>query len=196
MLFQGQEFAASTPFLYFADHKPDLAASVKKGRAEFLAQFRSIATPEAQACLPDPGDVASFEQCKLDFEERRSHAPVYALHRDLLKLRREDPVFRSQRPRALDGAVLGEEAFVLRFFAEDGDDRLLVINLGRDVRLAPAPQPLLAPPLDHSWKTLWSSEDPRYGGSGTPTVETEEGWRIPGRSAVALFPQLSERTSL
>ena len=39
MLFQGQEFSASTPFLYFADHKPDLAKLVRQGRCEFLSQF-------------------------------------------------------------------------------------------------------------------------------------------------------------
>ena len=43
MLFMGQEFAASAPFLYFADHRGDLAANVGRGRREFLAQFPSIA---------------------------------------------------------------------------------------------------------------------------------------------------------
>ena len=49
MLFQGQEFAASSPFLYFADHHGALADQVRKGRAEFLAQFPSIATAEVDA---------------------------------------------------------------------------------------------------------------------------------------------------
>jgi maltooligosyltrehalose trehalohydrolase len=56
--------------------------------------------------------------------ERQRHAGIYALHRDLIKLRREDPVFRAQRYRGLDGAVLGPDAFVLRFFGENGDNRL------------------------------------------------------------------------
>lgn len=196
MLFQGQEFAASTPFLYFADHKPELAAAVKQGRAAFVAQFRSTATPEAQALLPDPGDAATFARCKLDFSERRHHAAVYALHRDLLKLRRVDPVFRMQRSRTLEGAVLDTEAFVLRFFAEDGADRLLVINFGRDLHFAPAPEPLLAPPLNRCWRTLWSSEDPRYGGSGTPALDTDEGWRIPGHAAVVLAPMFTHADPL
>ena len=82
--------------------------------------------------------------------------------------------------------MLGEEALVLRFFAADHADRLLLVNFGRDIHFAPAPQPLLAPPPDRAWKTLWSSEDPRYGGSGTPPLDTEEGWRIPGHAAVVL----------
>ena len=188
MLFQGQEFAASSPFLYFADHRAELANTIATGRAEFIAQFPSAATPEAQARLPDPRAQVTFESCKLDFEERRTHAEAYALHRDLLALRRGDPVFRRQSPRALDGAVLAPEAFVLRFFSEDGADRLLPVTLGRYLHLAPAPEPLLAPPAGCTWRTLWSSEDPRYGGSGTPPLETQSGWRISGHAAIALFP--------
>lgn len=188
MLFQGQEFAASTPFLYFADHKPELAAAVRKGRAEFMRQFPSVATPEMQHRLADPGDPETFERSKLDPAERERHAGMYALHCDLLKLRRDDPVFSSQRPDAVDGAVLGAEAFVLRYFGENGQDRLLVVNLGRDLHLEPAPEPLLAPPEGKRWVTLWSSEHPRYGGAGTPPLETDEGWRIPGHCAVALIP--------
>ena len=55
MLFQGQEFAASSPFLFFADHHAELARLVRKGRAEFLAQFRSLATAAMQAGLAASG---------------------------------------------------------------------------------------------------------------------------------------------
>jgi len=188
MLFQGQEFAASTPFFYFADFPEELAEKVRKGRAEFLAQFRSIATREARECLPAPDSRETFEQCKLDFAEREKNRPVYEMHRDLLRLRREDRVFSAQAPRALDGAVLGPEAFVLRLFGEGGDDRLLVVNFGADLNLNPAPEPLLAPPESKLWRVLWSSEDCRYGGSGTPPLETKLNWLIPGHAAVALAP--------
>ena len=85
MLFMGQEFAASSPFLYFADHDLGLAELVHKGRQEFLAQFRSLASPEVQDALPRPDDPSTFEQCKLDFTERQSHAGIYEMHRDLLE---------------------------------------------------------------------------------------------------------------
>ncbi|MCA1557841.1 MAG: malto-oligosyltrehalose trehalohydrolase, partial [Acidobacteria bacterium] len=163
MLFQGQEFAASTPFYYFADHNPELAELVRKGRVEFLAQFRSIAAPEMRACLADPASRESFERCKLDFSERERNRAVYEMHRDLLRLRREDNVF--SRQHIVDGAVLSEEAFVLRFFGAEGDDRLMLVNLGTDLNLNPAPEPLLAPPEDMLWTPLWSSEDCRYNGS-------------------------------
>jgi maltooligosyltrehalose trehalohydrolase len=189
MLFQGQEFAASSPFLFFADHQRDLAKAVRRGRAKFLGQFCSIADPAMQACLADPADPKTFERCKLDLSERQKHAPAYALHRDLLKLRRADPVFGRPRPRGLDGAVLGPHAFLLRYFAESGDDRLLLVNFGRDLHLAPAPEPLLAPPQEKAWTVLWSSEHPRYGGCGTAPLDTEEGWRVPGEAALVLVPR-------
>jgi maltooligosyltrehalose trehalohydrolase len=189
MLFMGQEFASSSPFLYFADHgSGELAEKVRRGRAEFLAQFRSVATRETRERLADPGDPSTFEHCKLDFKERESHAEVYALHRDLLRLRREDPVFNGRASRGLDGTVLTGDAFVLRFFGEGADDRLLVVNLGADVSVNPAPEPLLAPPAGRVWRTLWSSEAFRYGGTGTPPLETKNGWCLPGRAAVALHP--------
>ncbi len=193
MLFQGQEFCASAPFLYFADHVPELARNVSQGRMEFLAQFPSLKSPEMRACIPDPHEPSTFEICRLDLSERASHAPCYALHRDLLRLRREDPVFRAQGAGGLDGSVLTPEAFVLRFFSQ-GDDRLLIVNLGRDLHLVPAPEPLLAPPEGACWEVVWSSEDPRYGGCGAPPPEDREGgWRLPGQAAVVLRPRALER---
>jgi len=206
MLFQGQEFNASTPFLYFADHEPSLAERVKRGRAEFLAQFPSLALPEVQRTFDDPHDARTFERCKLDLGERDAHRTMYDMHRDLLRLRREDPCFRAQRPRGVDGAVLSDAAFALRFFGEDGDDRLLVDNLGRALHFDPAPEPLLAPPAGSRWETLWSSDDPRYGGLGTPVVDAPEvdqhvttgtpagerpaeNWRVPAECAVVLVPR-------
>jgi maltooligosyltrehalose trehalohydrolase len=192
MLFQGQEFASSSPFYFFADHNPELRELVKEGRIQFLSQFPSLARPETRACLVDPGDESVFRRCKLNFEERRLHADLYGMHKDLLRLRREDPVFSAQRPRGVDGAVLGEEAFVLRFFGEGGDDRLLLVNLGRDLHFDPAPEPLLAPPENRLWETIWSSEDPAYGGCGSPYPDGPDNWRLPAHAALAMRPKAIE----
>jgi maltooligosyltrehalose trehalohydrolase len=101
-------------------------------------------------------------------------------------LRREDPTFARERQGGLDGAVLGPEAFALRYFGEGGDDRLMLINLGRDLERRSIPDPLVAPPEGRIWTLLWSSEHPRYGGGGTPPIETKERWRIVGHAAVVL----------
>lgn len=188
LLFQGQEFCASTPFLYFADHHAELAALVREGRKNFLSQFRTVVGADAQGRLDDPADPQTFACSKLDLSEREKHADAYQLHEDLLRLRREDPVIRHHA--LIDGAVLGPEAFVLRYFSQDGtDDRLLCVNLGRELYLQPAPEPLLAPVADHGWATLWSSDNPAYGGAGTPdALETAANWILPGHAAVLLQP--------
>ena len=186
MLFQGQEFGASSPFLYFADLPPELAKLARAGRAEFLAQFPSLAGPEAQAALPDPADRLTFERSKLDLAERERHGATHALHVDLLRLRREDPVFRAQGAGSVDGAVLGSEVFALRFFgaAADSDDRLLCLNLGRDLTLPAVAEPLLAPSAGSAWTLLWSSEAVRYGGAGTPELDPSVRWFLPGHTAL------------
>jgi maltooligosyltrehalose trehalohydrolase len=184
MLFQGQEFAASTPFLYFADHRPDLARMVAEGRKNFLSQFSSIGNEESRSRLPAPHDLESFIRSKLDLTEREKNAPVYQMHTDLLKVRREDPVLNRPRVGGVDGAVLGPEVFALRFFSGAANDRLLVVNLGADFKLVPMSEPLLSDSPGTTWTLSWSSESPRYGGSGTPPIQRETGWRIPGHAAL------------
>ena len=186
LLFQGQEFASSGPFLYFADHSAELAPAVRRGRAEFLAQFPSIAAGPVEQ-LPDPADRATFERCKLDTGEREMHADVLALHRDLLALRRADPVIGAGA--RLDGAPLSDDALVLRYFDARHGDRLLVVNLGAQSELTIAPEPLLAPPEATRWSVVWSSDDPRYGGAGVIAPETDAGWHLPSESAVLLAPE-------
>jgi maltooligosyltrehalose trehalohydrolase len=183
MLFMGQEFGASNPFLFFADHHSDLAAKVYEGRKKFLAEFPEYATPEAQAAVPDPADEATFQRSCLDLSERRRNAPIYRLHKDLLRLRRDDAILTRQDRRSLDGATLSPQALVLRYMGPADDDRLLVVNLGPDLNFMPAPEPLLAPVRDGSWTLQWSSEHPLYGGPGIVNPLSEQGWRIPSATA-------------
>jgi maltooligosyltrehalose trehalohydrolase len=75
-------------------------------------------------------------------------------------------------------------------------DRLLLVNLGRDLVLHEAPEPLLAPPEGKSWAVRWSSDDWAYGGSGFAAPESDERvWRIAGESAVVLVPENSTKSS-
>jgi maltooligosyltrehalose trehalohydrolase len=185
MLFQGQEFAADSRFMFFADHQPELAAGVRKGRAKFMAQFPSVAALEKIHPLPDPSARQTFDQSKLDFRDRERNAWAYRLHRDLIALRRNDRVFASYST-SFDGAVLDTDAFLLRFFGGDGEDRLLLINLGRALVMRIVPEPLIAPPSGKSWTLLWSSEAGDYLGTGAIHPESPRGWRLPGFSATVL----------
>jgi maltooligosyltrehalose trehalohydrolase len=122
----------------------------------------------------------------LDWSERETHAEVLALHRDLIRLRKSDPIF-SRQDRNFDGAVLSRDSFILRFFSQDfRDDRLLVINLGREINFSPSPEPLLAPPANSEWQLLWSSDHPKYGGDSTAPLDSDLNWVIPARCAAAL----------
>jgi maltooligosyltrehalose trehalohydrolase len=184
LLFQGQEFSASNPFLYFADHDAELGQAVFDGRLKDIRRFCGPADAAAEH-FADPRELQTFLRSKLDLGERERHPAACALHRDLFRLRREDPVFSSQRADRIHGSVLAAEAFLLRYVGEAGDDRLLLINLGRDLDCRPASDPLLAPPTGMQWQLMWSSEDPRYGGPGTTPLDPRN-WNVPGHAAILL----------
>ena len=92
----------------------------------------------------------------------------------------------------MDGAVLSPEAFVLRYFSPPHGDRLLIVNLGADLPLSPIPEPLIAPPFGRTWRIIWSSEEPEYGGLGTCPPDLDANWRIPGSAAMALAAEAKQ----
>ena len=69
-----------------------------------------------------------------------------------------------------------------------GGDRLLIVNLGKDLHLGSTPEPLLAPMADSGWRACWCSEAPEYGGSGTVPCETKAGWILPAKCAAYFVP--------
>jgi maltooligosyltrehalose trehalohydrolase len=189
MLFQGQEFSSSAPFLYFADHGRELGEAVRRGRVEFLAQFPSLTDDRVIRTLALPGARETFTGCKLDLTERERHREAYDLHRDLLALRRDDSVLSRAGAYRPEGAVLGDGALLLRYIDAERGDRLVVMNLALDLDFTPAREPLLAPPLDTCWRLAWSSEAPQYGGQGAPPMNTDGPWRIPGSSTMYFVPE-------
>ena len=107
------------------------------------------------------------------------------LHRDLIALRRADPVLCGGYDE-IDSTAYGETVILIRFFSRHGD-RLLIVNLGADLTPQIYPHPLLAPPEHKAWQMMWSSEEPDYGGDGTYLPETDDGRRrFPGHAAVLL----------
>ena len=190
MFFQGQEFAASSPFYYFADFSGKDAKAVAQGRLDFLSQFPSLNTEEIRKSLPDPANRSTFERSTLEWADREKHRPIHELHSDLLKLRREDPVFRCQRADRIEGAALNEDCLVLRYFGDDAgneaSERMVLVNFGRQFCYSPSPEPLLAPPAGCEWAPLWTSEAVRYGAASTPEVEADDGWHIAAEAAIVL----------
>jgi maltooligosyltrehalose trehalohydrolase len=102
MLFQGEEWAASTPFLYFTGHEePELARAVSEGRRREFAAFGWN-----PAEIPDPQALESFMRSKLDWTElaREPHRTILAWHRDLIRLRAQMPELRDGRLDLIDVA--------------------------------------------------------------------------------------------
>jgi maltooligosyltrehalose trehalohydrolase len=188
MFFQGQEYGAESPFYYFADHSGELAQAVSEGRQKFMLQFANQDTPDMRACLKDPEAPDTFEKCQLVPAEQSRHPEIVLLHADLLELRRNDPVICGSAKASMDGAVLGEACFVLRYLTHMNDDRLLVVNFGTGLDLPHLPEPLVAPPTGYQWEVKWSSESPLYGGSGSSAPGRFGPWHVPGESTQLLVP--------
>jgi malto-oligosyltrehalose trehalohydrolase len=90
MLFMGEEFASSSPFLFFCDFGGELGVSVREGRRREFATFEQFRDPAAQAAIPDPNAETSFDASKLRWDEIATspHRDSFALYRELLGLRR------------------------------------------------------------------------------------------------------------
>jgi maltooligosyltrehalose trehalohydrolase len=101
MLFMGEEYAASTPFLYFCDFHGDLGRAVDAGRRKDFARFAAFADPVIRECIPDPNDAKTFARSKLDWAERddAAHRAWLAFYRELLALRRRHLVPRLPHAR-------------------------------------------------------------------------------------------------
>jgi maltooligosyltrehalose trehalohydrolase len=95
MLFQGEEWGATTPFQYFTDHRdPDLAAAVSRGRRD---EFANVGWDPDD--VPDPQELETFDRSKLDWHEtdEAAHAAVLAWYRELIALRRQIPALSDPR---------------------------------------------------------------------------------------------------
>ena len=111
MLFQGEEWAASSPFLYFTDHQePELGEAVRRGRRQEFAAFGW--DPQT---IPDPQAQATFDRSKLDWreKERDKHADLLAWHRSLIALRRGSAALSDGNFRAAQVTYDEEQHFLL-----------------------------------------------------------------------------------
>ncbi|PNY80486.1 malto-oligosyltrehalose trehalohydrolase [Deinococcus koreensis] len=128
LLFQGQEWAASTPFPFFSDHHGELGKMVSEGRKKEFAYFSSFAGEH----VPDPQAESTFLGAKLAWDEREEgeHGTTLNLYRALLKLRREDPVLGQRSRRNIEAGHVGDVLWV-RWRTAQGE-RALLWNLKKE----------------------------------------------------------------
>lgn len=160
LLFQGQEFLASTPFLFFTDHEPELGRLVTEGRRREFGAFGAFRDERIRRLIPDPQAPETFVRSKLRLDEAdlglgRLCADLY---RELLHLRHGDPVLRAARTdRAPMRAVAAGRAVLVRI-ETDAVRRAIAVNLGEE-------QELGSEGLAGMEIALHTGE-PRFGGNG------------------------------
>lgn len=163
LLFMGQEWAASTPFVYFADMGDDLAEAVREGRRAEFRHFPEFAAPEARAHIPDPlaADTASASRLRWEELTEAPHSARLALVRRLLTLRHAEITPRLQGPvQALDSRPLGESPATARavtaaWTLADGSRLTLCANLSGTPLSGlspPSGQPLWNSPPQGAWR--------------------------------------------
>jgi maltooligosyltrehalose trehalohydrolase len=135
MLFQGEEWGASTPFQYFTDHgDAELGRAVREGRRKEFAAFGWD-----PGDVPDPQDPATFRRSKLDWDEAAGppHADLLAWHRHLVRLRREVPALAAAADGHLDQVAVrfDEEA---RWLVMERGPVSVVCNLADREQVVPA----------------------------------------------------------
>ena len=165
LLFMGQEFAARSPFLYFADHEPALGRLVTAGRREELRRLAPLSDAARGDAIPDPQAKSTFDASCLNHADRQlpGHRGVHRLHRDLLALRARDVVFRTQSRERLSA---GGQRNLVWMRSSDGDqERLVLANLDEAEPVAPS-SPDLAFALAADWHVLLCTRDRAYDGPG------------------------------
>ena len=137
LLFMGEEFATTQPFLFFCDFGPELARAVTEGRRREFSRFARFSDPAARERIPDPNAEATFTTCVLDWSalDRAPHHAVLELHRALLSLRRQwiAPRLAGMGNGDPQVDILAARALSLRWRLGDGSLLKLVANLGEDL---------------------------------------------------------------
>jgi maltooligosyltrehalose trehalohydrolase len=143
MLFMGEETGSRTPFLYFTDHGPELAAAVREGRRQEFAKFAEFADPARREGIPDPNALTTFAASKPrpgpDAEE------WLTFYRDLIRLRAARIAPRLEGAEALEAVAFGPKAVAARWRLDGGAVLTLAVNL--DGAEAALPWPLGEPTL-------------------------------------------------
>lgn len=136
LMFMGDEWAASEPFLFFTSHHGELADAVREGRRGEFADFPAFADEETREQIPDPNAHGTFEASRPAFEATRldtdkgaDHQHWLALYRQLLTLRHQHIVPRLAGAQALAAEVLGEGAVAARWRMGDGSVLRIDLNL-------------------------------------------------------------------
>ncbi len=160
MLFMGEEYGETNPFLYFVSHgDPTLVEAVRRGRRE---EFASFGWGDE---VPDPFDVQTFRRSRLDrtLSALEPHAGLHALYKDLLRIRKEERALRPGDARVHVWSDELEEWVAMELVPEGQSPLLVVLNFASAPREARVPST-----TGGDWVLRLTTEDSRYGGECLP----------------------------
>jgi maltooligosyltrehalose trehalohydrolase len=141
LMFMGDEWAASEPFLFFTSHSGALAQAVRQGRRNEFAGFAAFADVQERSRIPDPNARQTFLDSRPDFAQSTHDNEWLKLYRALLTLRRRELFARLPGSRSLGTQVLAEKALTARWLLGDGSELRIDLNLGQQAVSTALPAP-------------------------------------------------------
>ena len=161
LLFMGEEWGSTKPFLYFTSF-PDraLADAVREGRRSEFAGTRAFADPAVRDTIPDPNAPDTYERSRPSFDDAAAiDGPAVARCRELIAIRRRHLVPRLEGARSLGAEAVGPSAVVARWHLGDGAVLTIASNLGAESVLIPPHRFALRGDLIHATPAI-DPEDP------------------------------------
>ncbi|HVK97924.1 MAG TPA: DUF3459 domain-containing protein, partial [Flavisolibacter sp.] len=155
MLWMGEEYSETNPFLYFVSHTdPDLAEAVRKGRKEEFAAFHS------QGEAPDPMDEKTFLQSKLQWNliQKEPHQTMLQFYKELIALRKNNPALKHLNRKNVQVEFDKEQQTLTLMRAHENETVLCIMNFSKQEQTTPIPS-------GTHWKKLMGSADPKWNGS-------------------------------
>jgi maltooligosyltrehalose trehalohydrolase len=161
MLFMGQEWGASSPFLYFTDHHEELGKGVTEGRRKEFADFSEFRDPAKRNEIPDPQAIESFERSKLVWRELENAgaANLLGLYKDFLRFRKGR---LRQRDRTHWTVTQAAEWTIALKYSYTNEEILILSQLVRSETVVDAKT--LTSGTDCNWQFVMSSNESIYGG--------------------------------
>ena len=164
MLFMGEEYSESHPFLYFVSHTDaELADAVRKGRKAEFAAFHS----EGEA--PDPVSEQTFDESKLQWDllNQQPHATMLSYYKSLIALRKQQPALKNLNRNQLNVEENKETKTLLLHRWHEGEHVLCLMNFSKE------PQQMTLPTYQNDWQVLLDSASPKWNGTmETPATAT------------------------
>jgi maltooligosyltrehalose trehalohydrolase len=184
MLFMGQEWSSSSPFLYFTDHHDELGKGVTEGRRKEFSEFSEFQDPAKRALIPDPQAMTTFSKSKLDWTQldRSPYRETLRLYADFVRFRQAN--LTDRRRGHWEADQVSPTAIAIRYRRETAGDILIVAQLRANDSTLALETELLRPGKGRTWELVISTNDPMYGGKAAARLDCD------GKKVVLAEPEL------